>query len=109
MWPFTRNKTKEVLVDDLVHTPAATFGVGILTLLQKGVQRVWAQNAEIDEISEEITRLMALRQQHVAARTELVEALNLHRKVLGMEELNDEGEVASDADSADDMNYALEP
>lgn len=105
---FSRNSTKQVLVSDLTHTPAATFELAALTNVQRGVTKVWEQTNEIDNISEEIQYLMEMRQKRVQERSDLVTVINKQRKSLGLEEIDEEGIALSDQ-PADDETYALEP
>lgn len=103
-----KSQDKDVLVSDLTHTPAANFELDVMTKIQQGVSEVWVQTAYIDVLSEEISHLMEARQKCVQERSELVAAINKQRKVLDLEEIDEEGVCISSHDPADDENYALE-
>lgn len=102
-----RDKTEEVRVDDLVHTPAANFELIAMQHIQRGVESVWSKTSDIDELSEHIQHLMEVRNQRVQERFDLVAAINKQRKVLGLEDIDEEGACTSEL--ADDETYALEP
>lgn len=105
---FNRESKKQVRVSDLAHTPAATFELSALNMIQRGVTEVWKQTSEIDDISKEIEYLMEQRQKRVQERFDLVTVINKQRKSLGLEEIDEEGIALSDQ-PADDETYALEP
>lgn len=105
---FRLNSTKQVRVSDLTHTPAATFEFAALNHVQRGVNTVWKQTSDIDELSEQIEYLMEIRQKRVQERFDLVNVINKQRKLLGLDEIDEEGVATSDQ-PAPDENYALEP
>ncbi len=105
MWPF--NRKKKVYVQDLEHTPAADFELAVMHTTSRGLERIWSQSNEIDELTDHIEHLMEIRSQRTKERSDLVIAVNKQRKLFGLEEIDDEGRVASE--QADDETYALEP
>lgn len=110
MFNWLRNlfsKTKEVRVEDLVHTPAVNFELAMMHTQQSGVQFMWRQNAEIDSLTVQISLLMEERSRKVQERGDFITILNKQRRVLGLEEFDDNGELPSEQ-PADDENYALE-
>lgn len=104
---FRLNSTKQVKVSELTHTPAATFEFAALNHVQRGVNTVWKQTSDIDDLSEQIQFLMEIRQQRVQERSDLVTVINKQRNLLGLKEIDEEGICASEQ-PADDETYALE-
>lgn len=105
---FSRNSKKQgdVPVANMTHTPAATFEFAALNHMQRGVHDVWKQTNDIDDISEQIEFLMEIRQKRVQERSDLVIVINKQRKMLGLDEIDEEGVSASEF--AEDENFALE-
>lgn len=101
MWSLFKKQPKPSVK---VNSPATNFEIAMTHTMSSGMRCIWKQSNDIDDISENIEFLLESRAHQVQQRAELIEVVNKQRKILGLVELDDQGQVPD----AEDINYALE-